>query len=350
MSHSIAVVIPAYNAASYVCEALESVVAQSRLPEQIIVVDDGSTDRTAELVSAWGRKHLQALRLLRQTNQGVSAARNAGIRCAETDLVAFLDADDLFLPNHLERLERGFERLPHIILCFADTQIFSSKGTVKHSLLTGSRIETVEYAEQEDGLRLMRESPYLSLLGGSYIPLSATLCVKRALEHIGLFDEAIRNAEDRELWLRLSRIGSFAYYPLTLARKRVHANNLQHPRHTLLFQRYQFKVLQKMIHKADELGLSAREMRHTQEAIARQVGVMLTAASRHSLMAYLRTCIFLIRRGVLSPVLNPRYLLRALALSRRESTTTDWAPLDSGLSPPPSASVTHGPGSEPTIS
>lgn len=317
MNHSISVIIPAYNAEAYICQTLASVAAQSRPPEQIIIVDDGSNDRTVDLITQWRHNHTNTLQLLRQKNQGVSAARNAGIHSAQGDLVAFLDADDLFLPNHLERLEQGFKRHPHIILCFADAQLFSAKGIEKPSLLAGSKIDTVAYEEQDDGFRLMCSSPYMSLLRGSYIPSSASLCSKRALEQAGLFDETIRNAEDRELWLRLSRIGVFAYYPFVLAQKRLHAKSLMHTQPPVQFQYHQFKVLQKMVDHAKELSLSAEELWHTREARLRQAHAMLYAASRDGLKSYVKACLYLTYQGFISPIQNPRHFLRALTHRRR---------------------------------
>jgi len=317
-NYSIAVVIPAYNAQAYIGEALDSVSTQSRRPEQIIIVDDGSSDDTAERIREWERQYNGELHLLQQSNQGVSAARNTGIRYAKTDLVALLDADDVFLPHHLEQLERAFKNHPQILLCFGDALYFDSQGMTRSSSFVGTRLETVQYSEHEDGLRLMQGSAYVSLLWGSYIAPSASLFSKSAVERVGLFDEAIRSAEDRDLWLRLSRTGSFAYYPLVVARKRVHENNLTHLRYVTQTQRYQLSVLQKMIAYAEELQLSPAERQQTREATAEQIRNMLYTASRKGLRHYCEACVYLARQGVIFPLCNPKHLLRALISLRRE--------------------------------
>lgn len=311
--YGIAVIIPAYNAQLYICEALDSVAIQSRRPEQIIIVDDGSSDDTAERIREWGRQYSGELHLLQQSNQGVSAARNTGIRYATTDLVALLDADDLFLPHHLGQLERAFKNHPDILLCFGDALYFDSKDVVKPSSLVGTRLETVQYSKQKDGLRLMQGSVYISLLRGNYISPSASLASKKALERIGLFDETIRSAEDRDLWLRLSRTGAFAYYPLVVARKRVHENNLTHLRYVTQTQRYQLSVLQKMIAYAEELQLSPAERQQTREATAEQIRNMLHTASRKGLRHYCEACAYLARQGMIPPVWNAKHWLRVLA-------------------------------------
>src|SRR5712664_2801923 len=133
MNRTIAVLIPAYNARDFLVEALESVRAQTRPPDQIVVVDDGSTDGTADVARAWhaDRGSGIALSVLSQATAGAAAARNLGIRSVHADLIAVLDADDLFLPPHLERLAEAFERAPDAVLSFADAEIFTSAGVVR---------------------------------------------------------------------------------------------------------------------------------------------------------------------------------------------------------------------------
>jgi glycosyltransferase involved in cell wall biosynthesis len=312
-NNSIAVVIPAYNTELHICEALDSVTAQTRLPEQIIVVDDGSSDGTAERVLRWRREYPGELSLLQQSNRGVSAARNTGVRHAKADLIAFLDADDLLLPDHLARLELAFQRHPELLLCFGDALYYiDTQLIIKPSTLVGTGIEDVEYHEEEDGLRLMKGSVYVSLLRGNYISPSTSLVSKSALERIGLFDEVIRNAEDRDLFLRLSLIGPFAYYPYIVAHKRLHENNLTHTRHMMLSHRFQFLVLKKMLDGTENLGLSAKEQTQTKEAMNEHVRTMLYAASSEGVTPYLKTCAYLMRQRNILQVLNPVYLLRAL--------------------------------------
>jgi len=309
--YTIAVVIPAYNAESYICEALDSVIGQSRLPEQIIVVDDGSIDHTSARVLSWQRENFPGLILRRQSNRGVSAARNAGLRHAKADLIAFLDSDDRFLPHHLEQLEIGFKRHPELLLCFGDALSFDAQQIINTSFL-GSRIESVEYHEEKDGLRLIKGSAYVSLLPGTYVLLSASLVSKKALERIGAFDEAIKSSEDRHLFLRLSVIGQFAYYPRVVAQKRAHDNNLTHPRHISKLNHYKLMVLQKMTDDADVLKLSALEKEQTRAALCQQVWNMLFAGLRAGLGPFLETLMYLTRDRQLATVCNPNHFLRAI--------------------------------------
>jgi glycosyltransferase involved in cell wall biosynthesis len=316
---SIAVVIPAYNAERFIGDALDSVAVQTRTPDQIVVVDDGSSDRTVARVREWGQQYHGELHVLQQNNRGVSAARNAGIRYAKTDLIALLDADDLYFPFHLRLLERGFGNDPNILLCFGDALYFDAEHIIKGSVFAGTRIEGVQYDDQRDGLRLLRGPVYGSLLWGNYIAPSASLLLKSAAEKIGLFDETIRSAEDRDIFLRLSRIGSFAYFPVVVARKRVHENNATHRRHMSQSNRYQLMVLQKMIDNAEELKLSPGEERETHAALGQQVWNMLYAESQGGLGPYFDTFMYLLRHRQISTVLNPKHFLRALLSYFREA-------------------------------
>ena len=111
----IAVVTPAHNVAAYIGVTIASVIAQSHPDWAMLVVDDGSTDRTAEAVAGFADPRL---RLLRQANQGVSAARNRGLAVADGEAVLFLDADDVLAPDALARLVRALEAAPDAVAAY----------------------------------------------------------------------------------------------------------------------------------------------------------------------------------------------------------------------------------------
>ncbi len=320
---SICVLIPAYNARLFLREALDSVLAQTRLPEQIIVVDDGSTDGTAQVALEWQAERERPITLIRQENRGQSAARNAGIRVAWTDLVALLDADDLFLPNHLERLEQGFREAPEAVVCFGDVEVFTASGVTRPSYVAGTRLETVPTKPRRGGLRVMTESAFSSLLRGNYVPTAATMFGRSAALRVGLFDERFRGPEDREFLLRLSRLGPFSYYPVVLARKREHGANETRPSRVLQFNREQFRVLHNIETISEGLHLSGVERGAVRQAMADHVADMLDTASRWGPGSYLATCFFLARHGFGRALVRLRPLLRALAwpiLHQKHST------------------------------
>ena len=111
MSITVSAVIPAYNAGKYVGRAIESVLAQTHKADEIIVVNDGSSDDTAEVVERFGG----AVRFIRQENAGASVARNTGIEAATSEWIAFLDADDEWLPNKLKLQTEHLERNPKLV-------------------------------------------------------------------------------------------------------------------------------------------------------------------------------------------------------------------------------------------
>ena len=308
MMLTVAVTIAAYNGEAYICEALDSVARQTRRPDQIIVVDDGSTDSTALRVRDWVAANRVGVELLQQENRGLPGARNRAIRHATTDLVALLDADDVFLPHHLGLVVQGFDKREDVILCFGDGESFDSDGILTPRLLAGTQMEALEYEAYDDGLRVLSGAVYSSLLRGNYIPVGATIFRRTASERVGLYDERFRLADDREFYLRLSRIGRFAYYPSVVYRKRVHGENLTHVKNRMLYRRSQLLVLEKMLAMADDLGLSDGEVSETRKAIGEQVWTMLYHASERGLASYGEMCRFLWGRRIHGPLMLPEAL------------------------------------------
>ncbi|GAB4027772.1 glycosyltransferase family A protein [Spirosoma gilvum] len=124
MSLSVSVVIPVYNAAPYITECLESVLAQTRQPEQILVINDGSTDESLDRLTPYAQKGL--IQLKTRENRGVAATLNEALDLAEGDVIAFLDADDVWLPNKLHQQITYLQTTPSIDACFGHVRQFIS--------------------------------------------------------------------------------------------------------------------------------------------------------------------------------------------------------------------------------
>jgi len=116
MNNTISVIIPTYNLSAYLKEALDSVINQTYKNTEIIVVDDGSTDDTGDIVTDYAARHPNKIRYIYQNNRGVAAARNVGITSASGDMIAFLDGDDYYLPNYLEQCSRYMEKYNYDIV------------------------------------------------------------------------------------------------------------------------------------------------------------------------------------------------------------------------------------------
>jgi glycosyltransferase involved in cell wall biosynthesis len=191
---TVSVVIPTWNRGALLPLALDSVLAQTRPPDEILVVDDGSTDDTASRV----RSGYPDVRLIEQGNLGVSAARNAGIRAASGSWIAFLDSDDRWLPEKLELQLDALKANPDHLLCHSD-EIWIRRGR---------RVNPMKKHQKHGGLIFERALPLCVISPSSAI-------VHRSLfDTLGLFDEGLPACEDYDLWLRVT-----ARYPvLYLAR------------------------------------------------------------------------------------------------------------------------------------
>lgn len=315
MDLTVGVVVPAYNAERYIGDALESVVRQTRIPDQIVVVDDGSTDATREIISAWAEECDRSLEIIRQENRGIPAARNAGIRRAGTDLVALLDADDIWEPFHLTKTAGALESHPELVLCFADVRPFDREGFTSDSWLRGKPVEDLPWKDGGDGVRILGGDVYSSLIGGNYIIPSTTVFRMEPARRLGLFDPEFLRCEDRDFVLRLSHAGPFAYYPQAHARRRVHGENLTHPRNAMSFARYGYQLTQKMLSGETTLDLTRSQRQATRSAARVHAEHLLYGASVRGVRTYLRNSMFLIQRGWVLPVLNPKHLIRTLAAS-----------------------------------
>ena len=183
MTPPVSVIIPTFNRAHVLSRALDSVLAQTRAAEEVIVVDDGSSDATAEVVSS----DYPQVTLLQQENLGVSAARNRGIAQATGDWIALLDSDDRWLPTKLETQFDLIERNPGYRLCHTE-EIW---------IRNGRRINQMEKHRKSGG------HIYSKCLPLCVISPSAAVINRSLLDEVGLFDESLPACEDYDLWLRI---------------------------------------------------------------------------------------------------------------------------------------------------
>lgn len=196
---TVSVIIPTWNRARELGNAIDSALAQTVRPFEIVVIDDGSTDGTAEVLARYG----DAIRVVRQHNQGVAAARNAGIAVARGELLAFLDSDDVWLPRKLELQLQRFDAGPDLGLvhCGADFEGI------------GPRIDGMEGWVATEILRLDRE---VIVAHGSGV-----MVPRRVAEEVGGFDERMRVSEDWDFCYRVAaryRIGFVAEVLVRYAR------------------------------------------------------------------------------------------------------------------------------------
>jgi GT2 family glycosyltransferase len=214
----ISVVIPTYNHARYLVDAINSALAQSYPYVEIIVVDDGSTDDTAGVMTQYGNR----VRYIAQANRGLSGARNTGILVAQGEYIALLDADDFWHPDYLQHVHAALAANPelgavHTGMCFVDA---TGKAQAQLGIAT-----------------VPADQLYDRLLDGEFFAPSAVLVRRRVLADVGLFDLDLRASEDWELWLRVARAYRFGGIAQPLLYYRVHGSNMSsNPAHMLHYQ------------------------------------------------------------------------------------------------------------------
>ncbi len=180
----VSVIIPTYNRGWTIGEAVDSVLAQDYRDFELIIVDDGSTDNTSEVLDAYRG----TIKIFRQTNKGVSAARNRGIAEASGKFIAFLDSDDLWLPQKLSRQVEFFNTTPDALIC----------QTEEVWIRSGVRVNPKKRHQKPSGM-IFEPSLALCLVSPSAVMIRRSL-----LEIVGNFDETLPACEDYDLWLRIT--------------------------------------------------------------------------------------------------------------------------------------------------
>ena len=222
----VSVVIPTYNRADFVREAITSVLQQDYPDIELIVVDDGSRDGTAAVVSEFA----PAVQYLWQENRGVSAARNRGVAASTGDLIAFLDSDDLWLPNKVSAQVAYFEAQAEAQACHTD-EIWIRRGV---------RVNERHIHRKQGGWQ------FLASLPRCLISPSAVMMRRTLWDRLGGFDESLPACEDYDLWLRLTAVVPVGFLPERLVIKRGgHADQLS--RRTPVLDRYRIKALEKAL-------------------------------------------------------------------------------------------------------
>jgi glycosyltransferase involved in cell wall biosynthesis len=197
----ISVVIPCFNGEKYIRETIRSVLQQSLAPIEILVIDDGSKDRSAAFAASFG----PPVRVLRQSNRGQAAARNVGIRAAEGDWIAFLDADDLWHPTKLERQATALLEAPANAVCvFTDLSYFWEDGR-----------EELRRADVSD-----LEGDFHVKMLCRWILMPSVAMVRSDVAREIQFPEGVRNVEDQQFFLLLRRRGRFVHVPEPLTKYR----------------------------------------------------------------------------------------------------------------------------------
>jgi glycosyltransferase involved in cell wall biosynthesis len=216
----VSVVIPTYNCAPYLPEALNSVLGQGYEPIEVVVIDDGSTDDTLDVAARYGSR----IKLLTQSNAGPAAARNRALQETSGEYVAFLDGDDLWLPGKLEAQTRFLAKRPEVRVLYTGFKAWRTDASGRFpcpmdfaTTLPGDTID-------EDGSGWI----YHKLLFDSLIHIIAAVVHKSVFEEVGLFDDGLSTGSDYDFWIRVSRKFEIFKLANVYALYRIHPNSITH--------------------------------------------------------------------------------------------------------------------------
>ncbi len=247
----VSVIIPAYNAEPWLQDTLESIFDQTFEDYEVVFINDGSTDGTERIAKAFGER----VRYFYQPNRGAAAARNAGVLNSRGELVAQLDADDLWLPNMLSELVPMFDD-PSVGVACGDAYYWDQQKLIEEC---SSHWQTRPRLTGDDvWLQLVRIPPL--------IPPQATIARRSALVGVGLYDESLSRAEDYDMWLRIARAGyRFRFVDRVLGVYRLRPGSLSRDTRTGWSMRA--RVYMKWLSRDD---LSGEERRIVKSRLRRQ--------------------------------------------------------------------------------
>jgi glycosyltransferase involved in cell wall biosynthesis len=228
----VSVIVPVYNGSEFLLEAITSIQGQTYRPLEIIVVDDGSTDSTPQLIAALGSE----IRSIRQDNAGPSAARNAGLRLVHGEVIAFLDADDLWPPDKLSTQVQYLRDHPHIDMVMGGIQPVELPGAI----------------HRDFRFDIQQEAPVSVNLGGALFRSSV-------FDRVGMFDESMLYSEDVDLFMRIREQGvPLAILDTVTLYYRLHAHNMTNK--TAAMDSYLLRAFKKSLDRRRRAHGEARNL------------------------------------------------------------------------------------------
>ncbi len=191
----VSIIIPTHNCGCFISDTLESILAQTFKDYEVIIVDDGSTDNTREVVKKIKSKFDDKLKYIYQQNKGVSCARNNGIRSARGKYLNFIDADDTMDKNALNELISCLKKNDDAVLVYANVNFCDS---------TMTKIFCIRFGENSTRTPYSGKCADKLFLEGNFIPIGTVLVKKEAFDEVGLFDKRFRTGGDLDMWIRIS--------------------------------------------------------------------------------------------------------------------------------------------------
>ena len=216
----VSVIMPVYNGENFIEEAIGSILNQTYSDWELICIDDGSTDGSKEIIRSFNDKRI---RYFYQKNFGSPArGRNLGIKVSNGDYIAFIDQDDIYLPESISERIKCFIKNPKICFVYSDCMIIDAEGKEIHDSI----------------IRYTNKIPFSGwvfkeLFSGIFIPIQAVMIKKKVFDNVGMFNEKLVGTDDYEMWLRISCHYPITYLNKALAKWRDNPTSLSHNQHQM---------------------------------------------------------------------------------------------------------------------
>lgn len=240
----ISIVIPTYNSGQYLAKAIDSVLSQTYRDFEIIVIDDGSTDNTKDMIMECAKKNPDKVRYFYQKKSGPSAARNKGIIETKGDYIAFLDADDLWCQNKLSLQMEYFEKNPEITLSATEFEFIDSEGKL------------LGYSNRRE--KIPTDGYILNYIFEHYLLTSTIMLKKEVFKKIGFFDETLQNAEDTDIQLRIATHFRIGLLEKRLVKYRQHDASLTRTKEVLR-GKDRIRVIKNFLNKEKDFAENNKE-------------------------------------------------------------------------------------------
>jgi len=234
MNSLVSIIIPSYNCERYVSEAIESALAQTYKNIEIIVVDDGSTDNTESAV----KPYVNRVQYIKKSNGGPASARNIGIKHAKGEFLAFLDADDCWRPEKIEKQMSAMKRYPKVGMVACHQYVTNSEMQI---------IGEVKYPNYSKRSIFIKQMIVRNGAGGG----SGCLIRGSSIKKVGLFDENLRGTEDWDMWLRIVMEYDIYFVDEFLVKARLLNNSVSSPANTAKMLHNELKLLDKIFGNRD---------------------------------------------------------------------------------------------------
>lgn len=258
----ISVVIPVYNRPQSIITCVESVINQSQPVDEIIIVNDGSNDATANSIETLTAQHPAIIRSIQQSNRGVSSARNEGIQHAKHEWIALLDSDDKWLAHKIATFKEHLQQHPECLV-FHSNEIWIRNGV---------RVNAMKKHQKRGGMIFKHCLPLC------VISPSAVIIHKQIFDTVGLFDEQLPACEDYDLWLRICHNTPICYVDEALINK-FGGHEDQLSRKYWGMDRFRIHALNKLLTQAD---LTAENQVMTTAMLCKKLNILLKGAKKHN--------------------------------------------------------------------